>query len=42
MNERRMRPIVIVAACALLDPEGAVLIANRDTAEVAWLPLLQR
>ena len=29
MNERRMRPIVIVAACALLDREGAVLIAKR-------------
>ncbi|MEX1061421.1 MAG: (deoxy)nucleoside triphosphate pyrophosphohydrolase [Methyloceanibacter sp.] len=29
MNEGRKRPIVIVAACALLDGEGAVLIAKR-------------
>ena len=29
MNEGRKRPIVIVAACALLDREGAVLIAKR-------------
>jgi 8-oxo-dGTP diphosphatase len=29
MNEGRKRPIVIVAACALLDSEGAVLIAKR-------------
>ena len=29
MNEGSKRPIVIVAACALLDPEGAVLIAKR-------------
>ena len=29
MNEGRERPIVIVAACALLDSEGAVLIAKR-------------
>jgi len=29
MNEGRKRPIVIVAACALLNREGAVLIAKR-------------
>ena len=29
MNEGRKRPIVIVAACALLDGERAVLIAKR-------------
>ena len=29
MSEGRKRPIVIVAACALLDREGAVLIAKR-------------
>ena len=29
MNEGRKRPIVIVAACALLDQESAVLIAKR-------------
>jgi 8-oxo-dGTP diphosphatase len=29
MNVGRQRPIVIVAACALLDQEGAVLIAKR-------------
>jgi 8-oxo-dGTP diphosphatase len=29
MNEGSKRPIVIVAACALLDGEGAVLIAKR-------------
>ena len=29
MNKGRMRPIVIVAAVALLDSEGAVLIAKR-------------
>ena len=29
MNEGRKRPIVIVAACALLDEESAVLIAKR-------------
>ena len=29
MNEGKKRPIVIVAACALLDREGAVLIARR-------------
>ncbi|HZJ12809.1 MAG TPA: 8-oxo-dGTP diphosphatase MutT [Methyloceanibacter sp.] len=29
MNEGSKRPIVIVAACALLDPDGAVLIAKR-------------
>jgi 8-oxo-dGTP diphosphatase len=29
MNVGRQRPIVIVAACALLDREGAVLIAKR-------------
>ncbi len=29
MSEGRKRPIVIVAACALLDSEGAVLIAKR-------------
>ena len=29
MNEGRERPIVIVAACALLDQESAVLIAKR-------------
>jgi len=29
MNEGSKRHIVIVAACALLDPEGAVLIAKR-------------
>jgi len=29
MNEGRKRPIVIVAACALLSREGAVLIAKR-------------
>jgi 8-oxo-dGTP diphosphatase len=29
MSEGLNRPIVIVAACALLDPEGAVLIAKR-------------
>jgi 8-oxo-dGTP diphosphatase len=29
MNEGRERPIVIVAACALLNAEGAVLIAKR-------------
>jgi 8-oxo-dGTP diphosphatase len=29
MSEGMTRPIVIVAACALLDPEGAVLIAKR-------------
>ena len=29
MNEGRKRPIVIVAACALLDQECAVLIAKR-------------
>ena len=29
MSEGLKRPIVIVAACALLDSEGAVLIANR-------------
>jgi len=30
MNEGRKRPIVIVAACALLDQESAVLIAKRS------------
>jgi 8-oxo-dGTP diphosphatase len=29
MNEGRSRPIVIVAACVLLDGEGALLIAKR-------------
>jgi len=29
MSEGKKRPIVIVAACALLDREGAVLIAKR-------------
>ena len=29
MSEGKQRPIVIVAACALLDREGAVLIAKR-------------
>ena len=29
MNEGSKRPIVIVAACVLLDREGAVLIAKR-------------
>ena len=39
MSEGLKRPIVIVAACALLDSEGAVLIAKRPAGRPLAGPL---